>query len=158
VASRVALLLAAGLLAGAAGCSGDKQSAPTTTSAPSFFTGGARTVTFGEARTAIRRLYAHHPEIRSFVYRDVFYTPETRDKVLAVCRVGGPTSNARERETSRVFGCAPLIFFFYSFGARRHVAESVDVARTLYRYAAGIQGPYNPQPPLTGLLRSWGIR
>ena len=115
-------------------------------------------MTFAETRRAIRALYAHHAGIRSFVYQDVYYTPETRDKVLAVCRRGGPAVNARERETSRVFGCAPLIFFFYSFGTRKHVAESVAVARTLYRYAAGIGGPYDPQPPLTNLLRSSGVR
>ena len=126
--------------------------------AQSLFVGAAGPVAFPVVRATIRDLYARHPEIRRFVYRDVFYTPETRDKVLAVCRQGGPTANARERETSRVFGCAPLIFFFYSFGARRHVAESTAVARTLYRYAANIEGPYEPRPSLTGLLRSWGVR
>jgi hypothetical protein len=156
VTRRLSLVLAAGLLAVAAGCSDDKKSA-TTTARASLFSGSRQTVTFGETRTAIRRLYAHHPEIRTFVSRDVYYTPETRDKVLDVCRRGGPTVNARERETSRVFGCAPLIFFFYGFGTRKHVSESIDVARDLYRYAAGIKGPYDPQVPLADLLRRWGI-
>jgi hypothetical protein len=158
----VPLVVAAALLTVAAGCNkSEKTSARTTgasvTAPESLFAGTRQPATFTKTRAAIRRLYADHPEIRNFVYRDVFYTPQTRDKVLAVCRVGGPTVNARERETSRVFGCAPLIFFFYSFGKRKRVAESVDVARTLYRYAAGIQGPYDPRPPLTDLLRSWGV-
>jgi hypothetical protein len=163
VTSRLPLLLVAAMLVLAAGCSGDEKAAPppTTTAAAtaeSLFVGTTGPVDFAVVRETIRQLYARHPEIRNFVYRDVFYTPETRDKVLTVCRTGGPTVNARERETSRVFGCAPLIFFFYSFGARTHVAESTAVARTLYRYAANIEGAYDPRPSLTGLLRSWGVR
>jgi hypothetical protein len=161
--TRLPLLLAAALLVVAAGCSGGKKAAapPTTTpaaTAESLFVGTTGPVAYGVVRETIRQLYARQPEIRNFVYRDVFYTPATRDKVLTVCRRGGPTVNARERETSRVFGCAPLIFFFYSFGARKHVEESIAVARTLYRYAANIEGPYNARPSLTALLRSWGVR
>jgi hypothetical protein len=150
------------LVAALSGCGdGGKPAgtpATTTTPAASILTGAAQTATFAATQRAIRSLYAHHPEIRDFVYQDVYYTPETRDKVLAVCRLGGPAANARERETSRVFGCAPLIFFFYSFGTQRHVAESVGVARALYGYAAAIEGPYDPRPALTGLLKSWGVR
>ena len=160
---RVPLLLAAGLVAVAAGCAGDKKAAspPTTTpaaTAESLFVGTTGPVDYAVVRETIRQLYVRHPEVRSFVSRDVFYTPETRDKVLTVCRRGGPTVNPRERETSRVFGCAPLIFFFYSFGKRKHVTESTDVARSLYVYAAGIPGPYDAQPQLASLLRSWGVR
>lgn len=159
--SGIALALAGVLLVCAAGCGGNKKAAATTTTtaaADSLFSGVEPGVTFADARTAVRRLYAQHPEIRNFVYQDVYYTPTSRDKVLAVCRRGGPTTNARERETSRVFGCAPLIFFFYSFGKRKQVAASTDVARALYEYAARIPGPYNAQPQLTSLLRSWGVR
>ena len=157
----LAVALAALLVAGATGCGGSKKSSATTTTtaaADSLFSGTEPGVTFADARAAIRRLYAQHPEIRKFVYQDVYYTPASRDQVLSVCRRGGPATNARERETSRVFGCAPLIFFFYSFGKRRHVGESTDVARALYVYAAGIPGPYDAQPQLTSLLRSWGVR
>jgi hypothetical protein len=91
-----------------------------------------RPVTFAQARRAIVRLYGRHPEIRSFVYQDVVYTPETRDKVLATCRLGAASSNAREKETTRVFGCAPLIFFFYNFGRQKSVPESIEVARKLF--------------------------
>jgi len=144
----------------ASGCGGDKKTTAATTvpSAQSLFAGGPVAAGFGDVRSAIRTLYSQHPEIGAFTYKDVSYTPTTRDSVLSVCRVGGPTANARERETSRVFGCAPLIFFFYSFGMQKHVPQSVDVARDLYGYAAAIQGPFNPKPALTGLLRSWGVR
>ena len=158
--SGIALALAGVLLVGAAGCGGSKKSAATTTTpaADSLFSGVEPGATFADARTAIRRLYVQHPEIRNFVYQDVDYTPASRDNVLAVCQRGGPTTNARERETSRVFGCAPLIFFFYSFGKRKHVAASTDAARALYVYAARIPGPYDAQPQLTSLLKSWGVR
>jgi hypothetical protein len=161
VRAGIALALAGVLLAGAAGCGGDKKSGATTTTtaaADSLFSGIEPGVTFADARTAVLRLYAQHPEIRKFVYQDVYYTPASRDQVLAVCQRGGPTTNSRERETSRVFGCAPLIFFFYSFGKRKHVTESTNVARALYVYAAGIPGPYDARPQLTSLLRSWGVR
>ena len=160
---RVLLLLAAGLVAVAAGCAGDKKasSPPTTTpaaTAESLFVGTTGPVDYAVVRETIRQLYVRHPEIRGFVSRDVFYTPETRDKVLTVCRRGGPTVNPRERETSRVFGCAPLIFFFYSFGKRQHVPESVAAARELFWYAARINGPYQALPALTDLLQRWGVR
>jgi len=160
VTRRLPVVFTVALLVVTAGCSGKKTAAPqtTTAAATSIFAGAAGPVTFPTVRGTVDDLYARHPEIRRFVSRDVFYTPSTRDKVLTVCRRGGPTVDARERETSRVFGCAPLIFFFYSFGARRHVAESTAVAQTLYRYAANIRGPFDPRPQLTGLLRSWGVR
>jgi hypothetical protein len=86
------------------------------------------------------------------------YTPETRDKVLATCRLGAASSNAREKETTRVFGCAPLIFFFYNFGRQKSVPESIEVARKLFWYAAEITGPYQALPPLRDLLQRWGIQ
>jgi hypothetical protein len=165
------LLVAAAVLAlGLAACSSNKKAATTSTSAPpvtdqtvttpadSILTGKAQQVTFAQAKRAIVQLYAKHPEIRSFNYQDVVYTPETRDKVLAVCKQGGPASNPRERETSRVFGCAPLIFFFYNYGHQKSVAESIAVARKLFWYSAEIKGPFAALPPLTDLLQRWGVQ
>ena len=129
-----------------------------TTLPPRILTGPVRPVTFAQARRAIVRLYSRHPEIRSFVYQDVVYTPGTRDKVLATCRFGAASSNAREKETTRVFGCAPLIFFFYNFGRQKSVPESIEVARKLFWYAAEIAGPYQALPPLRDLLQRWSIR
>jgi hypothetical protein len=160
----VRLAVAALVVAGLSACGGhgkEAASAPTTTAAvafPAILTGRVRHVTFPQARRAIVHLYGRHPEIRSFVYQDVVYTPATRDKVLATCHLGAASSNAREKETTRVFGCAPLIFFFYSFGRRNSVPESIRVARTLFWYAAEIKGPYQALPALADLLQRWGVR
>ena len=125
MAARVVLALAL-TAAAVGGCGDGGRRATTQPKAPraaSILSGKLQPVRFADVRRDILRLYARHPQVRIFVYRDVYYTPETRDKVLAVCRAGGPATNARERETSRVFGCAPLIFFFYSFGVRKHVPK-----------------------------------
>ena len=118
----------------------------------------ARAVTFANLRTAIDRLYAEQPGIRTFVARDVEYSPKTRDKVLDVCRRGGPETDASARESSKIAGCAPLVFFFYNNGHVKSVPQSIDVARQVYWYAAtNIRGPFDARAALTTLLRSWGI-
>jgi len=166
VIARPVLMAAAAALAavGLAACGGGGKEAATTTTptvttpAVSILTGSERTVTFPQLRREIDRLYARHPEIRSFVVQDVLYTPQTRDKVLATCRLGAAATTARDREDSRVQACAPLIFFFYNFGRRKGVHASVEVARDLLWYAAAIEGPYPALPPLTDLLQRWGVR
>jgi hypothetical protein len=138
-----------------AGC-GDKSRAPAT---PSILEGPVQNVGFAQVRQAIDRLYAGHPDIESFVSRQVEYTPKTRDNVLRVCSKGGPDVGLRELESSRVFACAPLIFFFYGYGTQKSVPESVDVARKLYWYTVTHnQRPYDSRPVLTPLLRTWGIK
>jgi hypothetical protein len=78
--------------------------------------------------------------------------------VLAVCRSGGPEKDAAALESAKIAGCAPLVFFFYSYGRRRSVPESVDVARKVYWYAVtNVRGPFDARATLDGLLRSWGI-
>jgi hypothetical protein len=146
------------------GCGGGGSSASGTTTtttvpdAPSVIRSPARQVSFPEVKQAIDRLYAAHPGIRSFTVRDVQYNPITRDKVLEVCRRGGAETDAASLESLRVAGCAPLIFFFYEYGRRSSVPESVDVATKLYWYAVrSIHGPFDPKQSLTVLLRSWGI-
>jgi hypothetical protein len=120
--------------------------------------GQAQNVSLPEVRQAIDRLYRDHPGVESFVSRQVQYTPKTRDKVLGVCRRGGREVVPRELESSRVLACAPLIFFFYSYGVRSSAAESVDVARKLYWYAVTHnRRPYDSRRILTPLLRRWGI-
>jgi hypothetical protein len=115
-------------------------------------------VTFGEVARAIDRLYRARPGIRSFVVRDVEYSPATRDKVLQVCREGGIELDRVALESSRIAGCAPLVFFFYSYGRRRSAPESVAVARKLYWYAVrSIRGPFSARASLSALLRSWGV-
>jgi hypothetical protein len=117
-----------------------------------------QTVSFVEVGHAVDRLYAQHPDLRSFVVRDVQYTPRTRDKVLSVCHRGGPEQSRARRETIRIAGCAPLVFFFYSYGRRHGVPEAADVARKIYWYAVrAIRGPIDARATLTTLLRSWGV-
>jgi len=118
----------------------------------------ARKVTFAELRRSIDRLYRRHPSILSFVVRNVEYTPRTRDKVLRVCREGGPESDPAALESAKIAGCAPLIFFFYRYAQHSSVPESLAVARDLYWYAVkNIRGPYDPAKALATLLRSWGV-
>jgi hypothetical protein len=117
-----------------------------------------QTVSFVEVRRAVDRLYAEHPDLRFFVVRDVQYTPRTRDKVLLVCHRGGPERSRARRETIRLAGCAPLVFFFYSYGRQHTVPEATDVARQIYWYAArNVSGPIDARTTLTALLRSWGV-
>jgi hypothetical protein len=155
------LLAAAALVAASAGCGGGGSAASTTTTTaapPSVLGSTARAVTFANLRTAIDRLYAEQPGIRTFVARDVEYSPKTRDKVLDVCRRGGPETDASARESSKIAGCAPLVFFFYSYGHAKSAPQSIDVARQVYWYAAtNIRGPFDARTALTTLLRSWGI-
>jgi hypothetical protein len=118
----------------------------------------ARDVTFTELRQSIDRLYIHHPGIRSFAVRDVEYTPRTRDKVLRVCHEGGPESDPAALESAKIAGCAPLIFFFYSYGRQSSVAESIEVARKVYWFAvSNVRGPFDPMQALATLLQGWGV-
>jgi hypothetical protein len=151
VRTLVPLLLAAFLAAGAAACGGGSPGART------ILDGDAETVSLTEVRQGIDELYRDHPDVRGFVARDVRYTPVTRDKVMYVCSHGGPETSPRERETSRLFGCAPLIFFFYRYGRESDVPQAVELARELYWYAASIRRPYEARPVLTALLESWGV-
>jgi hypothetical protein len=149
--SKVASLLAALVLAG---CGGKGSGSANT----HILDGRAENVSFPEVRQAIDRLYRDRPGVDSFVSRQVQYTVKTRDKVLRVCRQGVREGVPRERESSRVFACAPLIFFFYSYGVHKSVSESRDVARKLYWYTIRHnQRPYDSRPVLTPLLRRWGI-
>ena len=156
---RISPLLAAGLTVTAllAGCSGKDVTGGGGTA--SVLDGQVRRVSLAETRQAIDRLYRNHPAIRTFVVRDVEYTPQTRDRVLRVCSRGGAEIDRGQLETSKVFACAPLIFFFDRYGHQASVPESVDVARQLYWYAlTHIRGPYEAKRELVHLLRSWGIR
>ena len=129
------------------------------TTVPSILSGTPRPTTFVQVTRAVDALYRHHPDITAFTVQAVQYTPKTRDKVLKVCRDGSIAANARELETERVMACAPLIYFFASYGRQKATPEAVDVARTLYWYAVTHnRRPYDAMPVLAALLRSWGVR
>jgi len=79
--------------------------------------------------------------------------------VLDVCRRGGRETDPASVESIRVAGCAPLIFYFYSYGSQQSVPESIAVAKKLYWYAAtNIDGPFDAEESLAAVLRSWGLR
>lgn len=126
--------------------------------APSILTAPVRPATFAQARGAVMSLYRSHPGVRDASFNNVEYTPATRDKVLRVCHSGGPEKSASALESARVLACAPLIFFFYSYGRHAGVPEAVNVARTLYWYAVTAnRKPVDAGPGLTRLLVSWGV-
>lgn len=126
--------------------------------APSILTAPVRQATFAQARAAVLALYRSHPGVRDASFSNVEYTPASRDKVLSVCHSGGPEKSASALESARVLACAPLIFFFYSYGRQAAVPQAVAVARTLYWYAVTAnRQPVDAGPGLTRLLVSWGV-
>lgn len=156
----LALALAAvavGAVAAFGGFSG--SSSPTASApAPTILTGPVRPTTFGHARAAVMALYRSHPAVARASFNDVVYTTATRDTVLRVCHSGGPEKSASALESARVLACAPLIFFYYSYGRQASVPEAVDAARTLYWYAVTAnRKPIDAGPGLTRLLVSWGV-
>jgi hypothetical protein len=137
-------------------CGGGKQATTTTTA--SVLNSPSEKVTFADVDAAIAALYEQRPAIRTFVVRDVEYNDATRAKVLDVCHRGGIELEVAALESSRVAGCAPLIYFFYSFGRERNAPEAVDVARKLYWYAVdNIHGPFDARTTLDSLLHAWSV-
>ena len=151
----VAVAIAALAVFGGLGAS----SSPTATvRPPSILSGAVRPTTFVQARAAVLALYRSHPAVSRASFSGVEYSSATRDKVLRVCHSGGPEKSASALESARVLACAPLIFFFYSYGRRAAVPEGVDVARTLYGYAVTAnRKAFDAGPGLTRLLVSWGV-
>lgn len=106
-------------------------------------------------------LYRDHPGLTSFSVRAVQYTARSRDAVLQSCSGGGmgkASSSSSAAESQRVLACAPLIFYYYSYGKKASVPASVSVAEDLYSYAVTtITGPLNARSVLDSLLSSWGL-
>lgn len=155
----VLILMALAIAALAAFGGLGRSSSPTASvPAPSILTGPVRPTRFVQARSAVLALYRSHPGVSRASFNDVDYTTATRDKVLGVCHSGGPEKSVSALESARVLACAPLIFFFYSYGRHASVPEAVDVARKLYWYAVTAnRKPVDAGPGLTRLLGSWGV-
>lgn len=157
-------LIVAGLLVAAlTGCAAHHAASSATTQATnehvSLLQSPTQSPTFADVQQAIDDLYSHHPAIESFTVRDVQYNAITRDKVLATCHQGGAETDPAALESTRIAGCAPLIYFFYNYGQQSSVPESTDVAEKLYWYAlTNIRGPFDPKQSLVGLLRNWGVQ
>ena len=128
----------------------------TTPSPPSILASPGQAATFTQVQQSIETLYRNHPDITTFEVKQVRYPAAARDKVLAVCRQGAEATTARARAAQDVLACAPLIYFFYSYGRQADVPEAFDAARQLYGYALTNQ-PVESTKPLTDLLQTWGI-
>jgi len=153
--------------ASVASCGGKSAKAPSPTTAaaetnpraaPSVLRSSAETVTFPQVELAVAREYRRRPGIRTFIVRDVEYTSTTRNKVLDICHRGGLELNLAAVESSRIAGCAPLIFFFYNYGRQKNAPDAVAVARKIYWYAVeNINGPFDARATLDALLRTWAV-
>jgi hypothetical protein len=153
--------------ASVASCGGKSAKAPTATTTAAETTPGpalsvlgspVERVTFAGAKSAVARLYRRRPGMQTFVVRDVEYSPATRNKVLDICHRGGLELNRAALESSRIAGCAPLIFFFYNYGRQKSAPDAVAVARKIYWYAVeNIEGPFNARATLDALLRTWAV-
>ena len=109
-------------------------------------------VSLRQVKQDIDALYRNHPGIASFTAQDVQYPAQARDAVLRECTV--PSGS----ETGQIIACAPLIFFFYSYGTRASVPASVTVAGELYWYAVThITGPASARTGLDEVLTSWKL-
>jgi hypothetical protein len=78
--------------------------------------------------------------------------------VLRECTSAGAGAGSQDAETSQVVACAPLIFFYYSYGKQASVPAAVTVAGDLYWYAVThITGPESAKTSLDELLQSWKL-
>jgi hypothetical protein len=110
-------------------------------------------------------LYRDHPGVSSFTVQDVQYTASSRAAVLRACAgsdaaraAAGAGAASQTVESQRLLACAPLIFFYYSYGREVSVPDSIALAHELYSYAVtNIAGPMNAAAALGELLRSWGL-
>ncbi len=146
----------------AAGC-GSSSSTTTTTHAPVkpapvILAAPPQPTSFAQVTTGLHNLYAARPAVATYVTRNVEYSPKTRDKVLRVCREGGPEKTARARESARVLACAPLIYFYYAYGRSASAPDAITFAQRLYWYAVVHNTkPVPAAPQLTALLIHWGV-
>jgi hypothetical protein len=143
----VAAALIAAFLA-LAGCAGSSGTAPATT--VNVFT-TRHQVSLGQVNAEVSALYRGHPAVASFSVQDVTYTAKSRDTVLRECTTPGS-------ETGQIVACAPLIFYYYSYGTQAAVPAAVTLAGDLYWYAvAHITGQASAQASLNELLQGWKL-
>jgi hypothetical protein len=115
-------------------------------------------VSLPQLKTEISDLYNSHPRLASFEAQGVQYTAASRANVLRECTSAGAGAGSQDAETSQVIACAPLIFFFYSYGKQDSVPAAVTVAGGLYWYAVTrITGPESAKTSLDELLQSWKL-
>jgi hypothetical protein len=159
-AAAVSTVLIAGLLTGIlalAGCAGSAGRAGPQASTASVFS-ARHQVSLGQVNAEVTALYSGHPALASFSVQDVGYTAKSRDTVLRECTSPGSATGSQDAETGQVVACAPLIFYFYSYGRQASVPAAVALAGDLYWYAVGhITGPVSAQASLNELLQGWKL-
>lgn len=153
-ASWTAAALATAALILISGCTSSGSHSP---AAPTFGAHVART-SYNQVTAAVDTAYRSSPAIKTYSVDQLQYNTKTRNTVLGVCRHGGAASDESALQSSRVTACAPLIYFFYSYG-KTHAANSAYRASTaIYNYAlTSISGPFSTQASLNKLLRGWKI-
>jgi hypothetical protein len=149
-----AALIIAGFLA-LAGCASASGSAPA--KAVNVFT-TQHQVSLQQVDAEVTALYSIHPALASFDVQDVSYTAKSRQSVLRGCTTPGAGAGSQDSETGQIVACAPLIFYYYSYGKQASVPAAVTLAGDLYWYAVDhVTGPVSAQSSLNELLQGWKL-
>lgn len=149
-----AVVLLTGLLA-LAGCTTGPGS--TSQATANVFT-AKHQVSAGQVNSEVTALYSAHPALASFTVQDVSYTAKTRGAVLHQCTTPDAAAGSQDAETGQIVACAPLIFYYYSYGKQKSVPNAVTLAGDLYWFALDhITGPVDVQGSLNQLLQGWKL-
>jgi hypothetical protein len=152
-AAAAALILAS--FVALAGCASGSSSVSAT--AGNVFTTQHR-VSLQQVNAEVTALYGDHPALASFDVQNVAYTTKSRETVLRECITPGSAAGSQDSETGQIVACAPLIFYYYSYGKQASVPAAVTLASDLYWYAVDhITGPVNAQASLNELLQGWKL-
>jgi hypothetical protein len=115
-------------------------------------------VSASQLNTEVTALYRAHPALASYTVQDVGYTAKTRAAVLNDCTTPSSSASTQDAETGQIVACAPLIFYYYSYGKQASVPDAVTLAGDLYWYALDhISGPVEVQASLNQLLQGWKV-
>lgn len=76
---------------------------------------------------------------------------------MAACTQGTAVASASV-QAQRLLACAPLIYFFYSYGRQAGVNRATGLADEIYSYAVGAtSGSTEPASVLAETLKGWGV-
>jgi hypothetical protein len=104
-------------------------------------------------------VYSTHADLGAYVVQGTTYTKHSRQVVFKACTEGGTANMTENAQSERLDACAPMIFYFHSYGVARNAPDALKLADHLFTYAVDeIHGPLNSETTLTSLLRSWGIQ
>jgi hypothetical protein len=161
-AATAALAALAAACAALAGCAAAPAAKPATSAANATTAASVFTVTqhvsLPQLKAEISDLDRSHPAVASFEAQGVQYTAASRANVLRECTSAGAGAGSQDAETSQVIACAPLIFFYYSYGKQDSVPAAITVAGGLYWYAVThVTGPESARTSLDELLQSWKL-